>query len=119
MIEKYFERFYRQVMVEEPSELAAPWDGSNIVVRDGDEVMGLFRPDNTANVRSSGAERVATRGTFACYSSEVLKNGQVLRRKSDGLFVKLKGDAKYAPTFARNQIMAFEAVVSMRQTEVG
>ncbi len=107
--EDYLEAFYVQEYAEKPSGYPPP----NDTVQewgDGAAVQGVFVLDQSAQARIAEAQSTKTVGRFICpMGSAAPKNGDVLRRASDSVFVRITGNPKNSPAPAEEKLSVFNA----------
>jgi len=108
-LDSYYERFYIQELVKVPSS------DELYQYQDGTKIMGLFRQIQSSKTAMASSQGIATFGIFATKSS--IKNGSILRRASDGIYIKLIGDPLTSAKLARIQVKTWESRIISR-TEV-
>jgi len=116
-LERYYEKYYLQELVEKPSNLQPPFETIK-KFSDGCEVIGFFNQTQSSERPIASANPVRTQGRFATHPSSSLSPGNVLRRASDGAYIRLTSDSLIAPSFAVSLVKTYEAhIVSSDETE--
>jgi len=111
--EKYFEDFYVQEFKDVDSPFPGDWDNKpHKVWGDGVKVRGEFFGSRSGEQGVAGSRDVKTEGEFTTHPTTAVSTGTVLRRASDGLFIRLTGDPKESVSFAISQIKVFDSVVT-------
>jgi len=114
MMSDYFTDFYVQEYKERSTGFPPPSD-VEWVYEDGEPLKGVFILEQSKEMMTASAQGVKTRGRFVTLTDASLKGGEVVRRASDGMYIKIIGDPKTAPEQAENQIKSFIGEVTDRQ----
>ena len=112
-IKDYFEEHCLQEKTFAPSGFPPPDDKVCKHV-DGAEVRGLFVQSQSDNVIVASARGIKTRGRFAAPPDAPLSDGDVVRRKRDGLLIRIIGDPIQSPAQAESSFKTFAAEAADR-----
>jgi hypothetical protein len=109
----YYKKFYMQEYVKVPSGFPPPGD-FDYVLSDGTDIYGVFIQDSSSEMLVAGAQGLNTRGRFATRPNVPLRDGEIIRRESDNVFIRIIGDAKQSPEQAESQIKLFTGEIIER-----
>jgi hypothetical protein len=109
----YYVKFYVQEFIKKPTGFPPPFDFEYIYA-DGVDIYGLFVQDSSSEMLIAGAQGLRTRGRFATCPNVPLRDGEIVRRESDNVFIRIIGDAKQSPEQAESQIKLFTAEITER-----
>jgi hypothetical protein len=115
-LEDYYEQYFVQELAEIPPENPSATDERLYEYRDGAEVMGLFKQNQSSERPVADSEDVVTVGRFA--ANAIIQSGSFLRRAKDDVFVKIVGDPLQSPKQAYTQVRTWESYVTSRAREM-
>ena len=104
-VQDYYETFYRQ----EQTEVANGLGGTELKWSDGRLIQGMYRQSASDKMTIAEAQDVSSRGEFITDTDTQVEAGNVVRRESDGLYIRLVGVAVNAPKQAAMQIKKITA----------
>ena len=112
-LSRYYKIYFIQQYIEKPSGFPPPFDTIK-ELGDGDEIRGLFIPDQSTEMMVASAPTIGTRGRFITDSDAPIDSKDTLREADTGFFLNLTGDPLTAPDFSPTQSKRYFAEIIER-----
>jgi hypothetical protein len=112
-VHDYYERFYLQERVSKSSGFPPPDDWVDELA-DGMVIKGKFIQLQSNEVMIGSSQNIKTQGRFIFSPALPLRDGDIVRRECDGVFLRITGDPVQSPNQAISQVKALNAVIIER-----
>ena len=109
-IQDYYMAFYLQ----EYTGADDGFGGETKKFGDGAETRGLYRQASSDRMMIAEAQGVTSRGEYITDIDAPVSVGDILRRESDGIYIKIVGIAVLSPAQAKTQIKKMTAELAER-----
>ena len=112
MVDNYFTTFY----IQQWTTVTDGFGGWVWKWGDGIEFQGLYRQDQSTEMRIAEAQGISSIGTFITGMNIPIEENDVIRRESDGLYFKITGKPVMSPEPATVKIQRMNAERTEGQT---